>query len=45
MSSTTVLPKRYIYPTGERDTNEDQYQKALTAFGADKQTTLMWYLK
>jgi len=45
MSSTSVLPKRYIYPTGERDTNEDQYQKALTAFGADKQTTLMWYLK
>lgn len=45
LSSTTVLPKRYIYPTGERDTNEEQYQKALTVFGADKQTTLMWYLK
>ncbi|WP_089904062.1 SusD/RagB family nutrient-binding outer membrane lipoprotein [Chitinophaga arvensicola] len=45
MSSTSVLPKRYIYPTRERDTNEDQYQKALTVFGADKQTTLMWYLK
>ncbi|WP_436486800.1 SusD/RagB family nutrient-binding outer membrane lipoprotein [Chitinophaga sp. ARDCPP14] len=45
MASTTVLPKRYIYPTGERDTNEEQYQKALTVFGADKQTTLMWYLK
>ena len=45
LSSTPVLPKRYIYPTGERDTNEDQYQKALTVFGPDKQTTLMWYLK
>lgn len=45
VSSTPVLPKRYIYPTGERDTNEDQYQKALTVFGPDKQTTLMWYLK
>lgn len=45
MSSTPVLPKRYIYPSGERATNEDQYQKALTVFGEDKQTTLMWYLK
>jgi hypothetical protein len=45
LSSTTVLPKRYIYPTGERDTNEEQYQKAVAVFGPDKQTTLMWYLK
>lgn len=45
LSSTPVLPKRYIYPTGERDTNEDQYQQALKVFGPDKQTTLMWYLK
>jgi len=45
LSSSPVLPKRYIYPTGERDTNEDEYQKAVAAFGPDKQTTLMWYLK
>lgn len=45
LSSTPVLPKRYIYPTGERDTNEDKYQQALAVFGPDKQTTLMWYLK
>ncbi|MFY0256291.1 SusD/RagB family nutrient-binding outer membrane lipoprotein [Chitinophaga sp. 30R24] len=45
LSSSPALPKRYIYPSGERDTNEDQYQKALVVFGEDKQTTLMWYLK
>lgn len=39
------IPKRYIYPETERSYNEDQYQKALTVFGEDKQTTLMWYLK
>lgn len=45
LSSTSVLPKRYVYPTGERDTNEAEYQKAVAVFGADNQTTLMWYLK
>ncbi|NLR77445.1 SusD/RagB family nutrient-binding outer membrane lipoprotein [Chitinophaga eiseniae] len=45
LSASTSLPKRYIYPTGERDTNNDEYLKALTQFGPDKQTTLMWYLK
>lgn len=39
------IPKRYIYPQTERSYNEDQYKKALTVFGEDKQTTLMWYLK
>lgn len=39
------IPKRYIYPDTERAYNETEYQKALTVFGADKQTTLMWYLK
>ncbi len=39
------IPKRYIYPDAERAYNEAAYQKALTLFGEDKQTTLMWYLK
>ncbi|MGX5818782.1 SusD/RagB family nutrient-binding outer membrane lipoprotein [Chitinophaga lutea] len=40
-----ALPKRYIYPDNERAYNENKYQDALSRFGADKQTTLMWYLK
>ncbi|CAL1518999.1 SusD/RagB family nutrient-binding outer membrane lipoprotein [Chitinophaga sp. MM2321] len=45
LATSKELPKRYIYPSGERDTNEDQYLKGVAQFGADKQTTLMWYLK
>lgn len=45
LASGGAIPKRYIFPDTERAYNEAQYQKALTTFGEDKQTTLMWYLK
>lgn len=45
LAVSPILPKRYMYPTGETATNADQYAQALIQFGPDKQTTLMWYLK
>lgn len=39
------IPKRYVFPDSESAKNNINYQKAVAAFGADKETTLMWYLK
>ncbi|MET4139533.1 SusD/RagB family nutrient-binding outer membrane lipoprotein [Pedobacter sp. UYP1] len=39
------IPKRYIFPDSESAKNKVNYQKAIAAFGPDKESTLMWYLK
>lgn len=39
------IPKRYAYPDSESAKNNANYQKAVAAFGADNEYTLMWYLK
>jgi hypothetical protein len=39
------IPKRYVFPDSESAKNKLNYQKAVSAFGADKETTLMWSLK
>ncbi|MEX6687208.1 SusD/RagB family nutrient-binding outer membrane lipoprotein [Danxiaibacter flavus] len=40
-----TIPKRYIYPDGERNLNRAEYDKAIAIFGEDTRNTLMWYLK
>jgi hypothetical protein len=39
------IPKRYVFPDSESAKNKVNYQKAVSAFGPDKESTLMWYLK
>lgn len=39
------IPKRYVFPDSEPAKNNVNYQKAVAAFGADNEYTLMWYLK
>lgn len=39
------IPKRYVYPDAESALNNDNYKKAVSVFGPDIETTLMWYLK
>ena len=39
------IPKRYVFPDSESAKNKVNYQKAVAAFGPDKESTLMWYLK
>ena len=39
------IPKRYVFPDSESAKNKVNYQKAISAFGPDKESTLMWYLK
>lgn len=39
------IPKRYVYPDSESALNNDNYKKAVSVFGADVETTLMWCLK
>jgi len=39
------IPKRYVFPDSESAKNKANYQKAVAAFGADKESTLMWSLK
>lgn len=39
------IPKRYVFPDSESAKNRLNYQKAVSAFGPDKESTLMWYLK
>jgi len=39
------IPKRYRYPDSESATNNENYKKAISVFGADDEYTLMWYLK
>lgn len=39
------IPKRYVFPDSESAKNKLNYQKVVSAFGADKETTLMWSLK
>ncbi|WP_316820438.1 SusD/RagB family nutrient-binding outer membrane lipoprotein [Pedobacter gandavensis] len=39
------IPKRYVFPDSESAKNKQNYQKAVSVFGADKESTLMWYLK
>lgn len=39
------IPKRYVYPDSESAKNKVSYQKAVSVFGPDNESTLMWYLK
>ncbi|MNQ86248.1 Starch-binding associating with outer membrane [compost metagenome] len=39
------IPKRYVFPDSESAKNRLNYQKAVSVFGPDKESTLMWYLK
>lgn len=39
------IPKRYVYPDAESALNNDNYKKAISVFGTDVESTLMWYLK
>ncbi len=34
-----------MYPDTESKLNGESYRNAVSVFGEDKQTTLMWYLK
>lgn len=45
LSAIRTIPARYLYPTLETTLNTDNYNKAVATQGADKTTTLMWYLK
>lgn len=45
LANSPNLPKRYMYPDTEMRVNTDAYNRAVSVFGEDKQTTLMWYLK
>ncbi|PUZ26334.1 SusD/RagB family nutrient-binding outer membrane lipoprotein [Chitinophaga parva] len=45
LSALRTIPARYLYPTLETSLNADNYNKAVATQGADKTTTLMWYLK
>lgn len=40
-----AFPVRYGWPTSEPSVNNDNYQAAITVFGADNINTKMWYLK
>jgi hypothetical protein len=45
LSAIRSIPSRYVYPSTEQSYNLKQYQAAVARQGADKTTTLMWYLK
>lgn len=45
LSLLSKMPQRFRYPDTETATNNENYKKAVAAFGADDEYTLMWYLK